>query len=164
MRFIFNINDLLPLPFTRVVFPEMNNVRAERRAAKTVATIRVMQEFNFKREQSILTQIHGLDWFFFFKIPEMQLTPIFKMPDLFEIKSWHESIRRGPFGTNHHIVAGLIPKIIAELNIAHRVFPAPHNLEIFIQVQIAARRFAHRVTQKGDDNFRTQTVHRMRAG
>ena len=59
---------------------------------------------------------------------------------------------------------GLIPEIIAKLDIAHGIFPAADNFKIFIHMKIATRRFATRIAKKGNDNFAAQTMHRMRAG
>ena len=41
MRFISNIDDFFPLPFSIIIFPPMNDIRAERCAAKSVRTVRI---------------------------------------------------------------------------------------------------------------------------
>ena len=132
MWFIFNINDFFPLPFSNIIFPPMNDIRAERCATKSVRTVRIMMKFYLKRDQPILTEIETLNRFPFLKIPKMQLTPIFEISNFFQIKTRHKRIWRCPFRTNHHIMARLVPKIIAKFNISHGIFPTANNFEILV--------------------------------
>ena len=89
---------------------------------------------HFQWDQSIFTQIHAFDRLFLFKIPKMDFSAVFEMPHFFQIKTRHKGIGRAPFRADHHVVARLIPKIIAEFDIAHRVFPASNDFEVFVKV------------------------------
>ena len=77
MGLILNINDLFPLPFASIVFPPMNDVGAKRRPTKAMRAIRVMVKFDFQWHKTILAKVEALNGFSLFKIPEMQLAPIF---------------------------------------------------------------------------------------
>ena len=72
-----------------------------------------------KRNQPIFAKIETLNRFPLLKIPKMQLTPIFEISNFLQIKPGHKRIGGCPFRTNHHIMARLIPKIIAKFDITH---------------------------------------------
>ena len=113
-----------------------------------------MVELHFQRQQAILAEIHGFDRNFLLKIPEVYFAAIFQMPNLFQIKPWHERIGGGPFRRDHHIMARLIPKIISKLDIPHGVFPPPNDFKILVQMEVTAWRFAFRIAQHGNNDFR----------
>ena len=94
----------------------------------------------------------------------MDLAAVFEVADLFQIKARHEGVGRGPFAGHHDVVARLVPEIIIELHAAQVVLPAPDNLEVLIDVQEAAGRFALGVAEHGDDDVRAQTMNRVRRG
>ena len=64
----------------------------------------------------------------------MDFAAILQMANFFEVKPGHESVGGGPLGTDHHVVAGLIPEIIAEFYIAHVIFPTTDNFKVFVEV------------------------------
>ncbi len=142
----------------------MDHVGAERRAAESVGAVRVVVELDLERDQPVFAQIHGLDRHALLEIPEMQAATVFQMADLFEVEARHEGVGGRPFRADHHVVAGLVPEIVAERDVAHRVFPAADDLEILVEMQIAARRLALGIAQEGNDDLGPQAMHRMRAG
>ena len=112
-----------------------------------MGAVRIMVEPDLERDQTVLAEIEGLLRLAFFKIPQMDTATVFQVADLLEIESRHEGVWRRPFRGRHHIVAWLIPEIISKRDVAHRIFPASHNLEIAVQMEIAARRFASGVAK-----------------
>ena len=90
------------------------------------------------------------------------MLPIFTIGNIFEIKAGLKSIRCCPFGRNHHIMAWLIPEIIAEIHACCIIFPTPDNIEILIKMQITAGSFTIGITQHRNNNICAQTMHRMR--
>ena len=116
-------------------------------------------ESHFQRDQAIFAEIECLLWLLLFKVPEMDLPAVFQMAHLFEVKAGHEGIGRSPFRADHHVVSRLIPEIIAELDIAHGVFPAADDLELLVELQIAAGGIALSVAKHGNDDVRAEAMH-----
>ena len=162
MRLVLDIDDLFPLPVTGIVFPPVDDVGRQRRAAEAVGAVRVVVEPHLQRDQPVLSQIEGLFRFLLLEIPEMDAAAIFQMPDLFQIKPRHEGVGRRPFRRRHDIVAGLVPEIITERDVAHRVFPASDDVEILVQMQIAAGGLSLGIAKHRDDDLGAQAMHRMR--
>ena len=68
----------------------------------------------------------------------MDVLAIFPLCNIFQIETGHKGVWRSPFCRYHHIMAGLIPKIITEVHTSGVVFPAPDNVEVFVQMQISS--------------------------
>ncbi len=159
MQLIFDVDRLLPLPFVVVlVFPEVDDVRAQRGAAEAMRAVGVVVELDLERHQPVFAEVHGLYGLAFLEIPNVEAATVLEMAHLLEVEARHEGVRRRPFRADHHVVARLIPEVVAERDVAHRVLPAPHDLEVFVDVEVTAGSFAPCVTEEGDDDLRAQAV------
>src|SRR4029078_206147 len=164
MRLIFDIHDLFPLPFPARILPPMDDIGRKCGSDKAMAAVGIVMEPDLQRDQTVLAKVETLLWFLFLEIPEMDFAAVFEMADLLKIETRHEVIGRGPFRGDHHIVARLIPEVVAEFDSAHRAFPAADDLEILVEMQIAAGRIALRTAQHGDDDLGAEAMHGMRCG
>ena len=153
MGLIFHIDDLFPDPFARVVLVPVDDVRRERRAAETVRRIRVVVEAHLQGDQAVFAQIEGLLRFLFLKVPQVDAATVFQVANLFQIEARHECVGGGPFRRGHDIVARLVPEVIGEGDVAHGVFPAAHDLKIFVEMQETARRVSLSIAEHGDDDL-----------
>ena len=162
VRLVIDIDDLFPLPFAGLVLPPVDDVGRQRRAAKPVGAVGVVMETHLQRDQPVLSQIEGLLRLLLLEVPEMNAAAIFQMPDLFQIKPRHEGVGRRPFRRRHHIVAGLVPEIITERDVAHRVFPSTDDVEILVQMQVAPRGLALGIAEHGDNDLRSKAMHGVR--
>ena len=142
----------------------MKDVRSQPRPYKSMRAVGVMQKPRLEGDKSVRSQIDRLLDLAVLEIPEMDVLAVFPARHILQIESGHESVGRGPFGRNHHVVAGLIPEVVVILHLAEILFPAADNLEILGQMQKTARPVAIGIAQHRHDDFRAQTVHRMRRG
>ena len=142
----------------------MNHVGAQRRAAESMRAVRVVVEFDLQRDQPVFPEVLRLDRYAFLEIPEMQAAAVLQVAHLLQVEARHEGVRRGPLGGHHHVVARLVPEVIAEGDVAHGVFPPPDDLEVLVEVEITPRRLALRITQERNDDLGSQAMHRVRAG
>ena len=53
----------------------------------------------------------------------------------------------------HHVVARLVPKVVAVGDVAHRVLPPSNDLEVFVDVEVTAGCFALGVAEERDDDL-----------
>jgi hypothetical protein len=79
--------------------------------------------------------------------------------NFFQVKARHEGIGCGPLRADHHVVSRLVPEIITKLDTAHRVFPTADNLELLVELQIAAGGIPLSVAEHGNDDVRAEAVH-----
>ena len=162
MRLVLDVDDLLPLPLAGVVLPPVDDVGGERGAAEAVRACRIVVEAHFERNQPVLAEIERLLRRALLEIPQMDAAPILQMADLLEVEAGHEGVGGGPFRGSHHIVARLVPEIVAERDVAHRGLPAPDDVEVPIKVQIAARGLALGVAEHRYDDLGAEAVDGVR--
>src|SRR5262245_18429673 len=89
----------------------------------------------------------------------MNLTAVFQMADLFQIKARHEGIRRSPLRADHYVVSRLVPEIVTKLDTAHGVFPTADNPKLLVELQIAAGGISLSVAEHGNDDVRAEAMH-----
>ena len=61
-------------------------------------------------------------------------------------------------------MAWLVPEIIAEVHACRVGFPTPDNIEILVEVEVAARGVAIGITQHRYDDIGAEAMNRMRCG
>ena len=142
-----NINDFFNLQLSGIIFVPMKDIRAECGADKTMGAVRVVMETGLQRDHAFRTKVYCFLDLTVFKVPEMDVLAIFSLCNIFQIEPGHKGIRRSPFCRYHHIMTGLIPKIITEVHASGVVFPAPNNVEVLIQMQISSRCIALGIPQ-----------------
>ena len=120
-------------------------------------------EPDFQRDHAFFAKINALVDPLSFKVPEVDRMAVFSSPYIVQVEARHERVGSSPFARNHDIVARLVPEIVIVVHAGNVVFPAPDNLEILIEMQEPARRFASGVAQHGDDDVRAQAMHGMRS-
>ncbi len=129
-----------------------------------MGAVGVVVELDLERQQAVFAEVHRLDRFSFLEVPDVQAAPVLEVTDLFEIEARHERVRCGPLGADHHVVTWLVPEVVAERDVAHRVLPPADDLEVLVDVEVAARCLARGVAEEGDDDLRAEAVHGVGSG
>ena len=140
-------------------------VAGQRRADEALLGVGVVQEAHLERDQPLLAEVERLLEPPLGEVPEVQPLPVAAGADVVDVEAALVGVRLAELGRDEHVLARLVPEVVAQLRRRAAVLPAALDLErARVEHGEAAGAVAVGVAEHADDDVVARhAVHGVRA-
>ena len=108
---------------------EAGDLARERHAGEALLGLGVVQEAHLERHQPLLAEVQGLHEPPLGEIPEVQPLPVTAGADVVDVEAGLVGVRLTELRRDQHVLARLVPEVVAQLRRRAAVLPAALHLE-----------------------------------